>query len=164
MVQRIFVLNLNQISQTFFKFNLNVINTNGWMDNVDDLDVINKKNWFVLNSEIILREFRDTPSTYFWKIFVRQYCWGHFERKIRFKSLQHFVRVYQWTYNYFFTIFNLLESIAFLWQFLNECWRTLEKLCAKQHSKPFNGSGQTMMSKCLVFGLFRFRLSISKTC
>lgn len=33
------------------------------MDNVDDLDVINKKNWFVLNSEIILREFRDTPST-----------------------------------------------------------------------------------------------------
>lgn len=69
MFQRIFVLNLNQISKTFFKLNLNVINTNGWLENVGDLDVINKKNWFALSSEIILREFRDTPSTYFWKHF-----------------------------------------------------------------------------------------------
>lgn len=69
MVQRVFVLNLNPINQPFFKLNLNVINTNGWLDNVGDLDVINKKNWFVLRSEIILREFWDTPSTYFWKHF-----------------------------------------------------------------------------------------------
>lgn len=69
MIQRVFVLNLNPINQPFFKLNLNVINTNGWLDNVGDLDVINKKNWFVLRSEIILRGFRDTPSTYFWKHF-----------------------------------------------------------------------------------------------
>lgn len=77
---------------------------------IGDLDVINKKNWFVLSSEIILRELGTPRVRTFENIFVLQLKQKKFTKiivlsillrkfwnKIRFKSIQHFV--YQWTYN-----------------------------------------------------------------